>query len=646
MNYLTEDYYRTKINQPEKLYSGLDAYVSSITLKFKSGPGVIRSLLESADEIDKLADVWKKLTDRELQQRLAQYREVFRRRRKNHQQDLFAAAAAIREAARRTLGLNPYIVQLAGALAMYNGYVAEMATGEGKTLTAALTAVLHGWTGLPCHIITVNDYLASRDAKWLKSFYEYCGVTVGCVTASMETEQRRQNYKSDVTYTTSKEVVADFLRDRLAMGSLQRAQRRCLAGLLNDSDMFGRRLVMRGIYAAIIDEADSILIDEAVTPLIISRSHENLPFVSACKEADMVAASMEPGIDYSIDQKYKEIELTPQGRERIVFTSDVGIGRRTELVEQALTAREFFHRDNQYIVKDGKVVIVDELTGRLMPQRSWRAGLHQLVEAKEGLDITAPTETMARLSFQRFFRFFTKLSGMTGTASESSEELWQIYKLPVVSVPENKPCQRIVYPAKIFKHSELKWQAVLDEIIETHRQGRPVLVGTRSIIASQELSRRLDAAGLPHRLLNAVHHQEEAGIIAKAGESSAITIATNMAGRGTDIKLDKTSVKNGGLHVIATEGHESKRIDRQLFGRSARQGDPGSARSFISLEDDLIKRYLPAPVKRVSRKLKPQLLLFLAQKNSQRIAFHRRRTVLNTDTWLDDSLSFAASDVL
>lgn len=661
MSFLTKDYLRTAIKNPPSVLTGLDSWVQAMFGMYKGGNHTVLELLKSADEIDAQASHWKDMSDEALSDNLVEFKESFRRRKKGYEGLVPKAFAAIREAADRRLGLRPYVVQLAGALALHRGYAAEMATGEGKTLTASLPAIVNGWIGLPCHIITVNDYLANRDAEWLAPLYKFCGVSVGCVTSDMEPEARKEGYNHDVTYTTSKEIVADFLRDRLWMGNLQKAGRRQIASLLGRQSDVERGIVMRGIHFAIVDEADSILIDEAVTPLIIARATPDNVFVEACKIANDIAATLKAGVDYRIDRKYNEINLDPKLKGRIeerlkqspgMFS---GAGTRLELIRQSLTAREFFHCDSQYVIQDGKVVIVDEFTGRMMPQRTWQAGLHQLIEIKENIPMTQPSETLARLSFQRFYRFFRKLSGMTGTARESALELWSIYQLPVVSIPENKPCRRKEYPTRVFPDQKSKWQAILEEIIDMHGQGRPVLVGTRNVKASEELARRLDETGLAYRLLNAVRHKEEARIVALAGERAAITIATNMAGRGTDIRLDPGVAEIGGLHVIATECHESRRIDRQLFGRSARQGDPGSARSFVSMEDELIRRYTPDPLRRLiksslERKMRGSRwagvkLVKWAQSTAQRIAFLRRRSVLRMDTWLDDSLSFAHGDV-
>ncbi|MBT5059686.1 MAG: hypothetical protein HOM68_24280 [Gemmatimonadetes bacterium] len=661
MSGLTEDYRRTEIRTPDPILSGLDAWVYNVEGKYRRRTTQTAKLLAAAEEIDAAAPLWKDKTDGALRASLVDFREVFRRNRPGFEEQLPSAMAAIREVADRRLGLRSHLVQLAGALALYRGTVVEMATGEGKTLTAGLIAVVWGWIGRPCHIVTVNDYLADRDAGWLEPLFKFCGVSVGRVTGEMDPQARREEYRSDVTYTTSKEILADFLRDRLRLDTLQNANRRqiqALSGRLQDME---RGLVMRGIHTAVVDEVDSILIDEAVTPLIISRETPNEPFIEACREAQKVAATLRPGVDYRVDQQYKDIDLLRgQEDELVQKTGNMprlfrGRSQHRELVQQALKAREFFHRDTQYVIQDGKVVIVDEFSGRLMPQRTWSAGLHQSVEAKEDITVTAPSETLARLSFQRFFRFFHRLAGMTGTAKEASGELWHIYGLPVVSIPPNRPCQRKIYPRRIFAEQEPKWQAIVQEVAERHAMGQPVLVGTRSVRASEELSARLHKLGLSFRVLNAIRHREEAGIIAQAGERGSITVATNMAGRGTDIRLGTGVPRLGGLHVIATECHEATRIDRQLFGRCARQGDPGSARSFVSLEDELLCRYVPAPARNSIKKVlrlkgfastwAAEQIVRWAQRRPQAMAFHRRKTVLRTDTWLDDSLSFAPGDV-
>lgn len=660
---LTEDFLRTEIKTPKPLLNGLDASLYIWYGKYKARKRPEDRFLQSAAEIDKLSPFWRSLGNDELKAKLAELKSIFRRQNPDCESVLPQAMAAIREAARRTIEYNPepYIEQIAGALSLNKKYILEMATGEGKSLTAALTAVLWGWIGKPCHIITVNDYLADRDSKWHSPLFKLCGVTTGAVTGEMQHKERKEGYHHDITYTTSKEIVADFLRDRLILGPFQKVNRRQIRKILGALGASELSLVMRGIHSAIVDEADSILIDEAVTPLIISKPQSNEPFVEACRIANELSKLLQTDTDYRIDVKYKEIELLPECDKHLAEASPQiprmyqGMGHRKELIRQALTAKEFFNRDSQYVLQDGKVVIVDEFTGRLMPQRTWRSGLHQLIEAKEGMPITPPSETLARLSFQRFFRFFHKLAGMTGTAREAASEFWHIYGLQVVTIPTHAQCRRIDLPRKIFLTSEAKWDAIIDEITAVHATGRPVLVGTRSVKASEELSARLMEKSYPHRVLNAIRHQEEARIIAHAGERGTITVSTNMAGRGTDIKLSDGVSELGGLHVIGTECHESGRIDRQLFGRCARQGDKGTARSFVSMDDELVVRYVPGILRRsvenmigksgTNAQWFAEQTVKRAQSAAQKLAYRRRRSVLKMDTWLDDSLSFAQGEV-
>jgi preprotein translocase subunit SecA len=656
LNLPTRDYRRTHVETPERLHQGLDALVHGLA-GWRKRATVGRDLQREADRITELAGELVHLSDRRLRERLDEARTHFRRQAPGCEEALPEALACMVEAAHRTLGLRPYPVQVMGALALHRGYLAEMATGEGKSLTACLPSVLAAWTGRPFHFVTVNDYLADRDAVEMAPFYTFCGVTVGCVQGPMEPRERRANYDRGVVYTTLKELVADFLRDRLIFGALNDPSRRLLRQLLQPGLRDPEGVVLKGLDTAIVDEADSVLIDEAVTPLIISRARENSSLVSACTTACAMAQALRTPADYLVEPKYKEIILTKEGSRRVEEQSRLLQGiwrapdRREELIRQALTAREFYRLDQQYVIQEGKIVIVDEFTGRLMPNRTWREGLHQAVEAKEGLSVNDPSETLARLSFQRFFRLFRKLSGMTGTASEASAEFWHIYGLPVLAIPTHRPCLRTVLPDTAFAREADKWEAIVAEIARWHKTGRPVLVGTRSVQASERLAAMLSGRGLAFNLLNAVRHKEEAQVVAAAGEEDRITISTNMAGRGTDIKLGRGVAAMGGLHVIATERHESGRIDRQLFGRCARQGDPGSVQAFMSAEDELIRRFVPAPLRnRLANALSlgapgaalmAKTALFHAQRAAQRLAYRQRRNVLKMDTWLEDALSFA-----
>jgi preprotein translocase subunit SecA len=656
----THDYRRSDFRVPARPLTGLDEMVNRLAGQYHRRGGVLKSLRHEAEAVLAKEGHWGELSNAELQRRLHEFREGFRRGGRRSGELVLSAVGAIREAADRQLGLRPFPVQIMGALALHRGFLAEMATGEGKTLTAGLAAVLAGWSRHPCHIITVNDYLVERDAKWLESLYHFCGVRVGVVTAPIPWSERVKGYACDVTYVTSKELLADFLRDRLCLGRLQDPTRRLIRRMLQPQAQGG--LVLRGLHTAIVDEADSVLIDEAVTPLIISTSRQNETLREAARLAQGVIRGLEPERDYRCDPRYKEIELTSTGLSKLVREAAHlpglwrGEDRRLELVIQALVAREFYHRNRQYIVESDKVVIVDEFTGRPMPQRTWQAGMHQAIEAKEGLPVSDPAETVARLSFQRFFRCFWRLSGMTGTAREAAPELWQIYGLPVIAIPSNRPCIRRQLPDRFFLTEDAKWQAIAAEVKRVHATGRPLLVGTRSVQASEHLSRLLVVEGLEAKVLNATRLSEEAAIVALAGERGRITIATNMAGRGTDIKLGEGIAAIGGLHVIASEWHESGRVDRQLFGRSARQGDPGSAQAFVSLEDELIMRYLAKAGQRVLNTVgrgqmpgRARLLKLgfrMAQGKAQALAFKQRQSVLRSDLWLERALSFAGADTV
>jgi preprotein translocase subunit SecA len=575
-------------------------------------------------------------------------------------QDLDRAFALVREVASRQMGVRPFLVQVAGALALDAGCVVEMATGEGKTLTATLPATVAGWRGRGCHIVTVNDYLAARDAEWMGPIYRFCGLSVASVAQGMPPPQRRAAYEADITYCTNKEVTADFLRDRLALGRLQGLPSAILARIVEGAGSGTDRMVQRGLACAIVDEADSVLIDEAVTPLIISGEAPNPDQVEAFRQAVALAAQLEAGRDYRLNQRYREIDFTAAGKDRLAqLAADLGgiwrgARRREELVNQALVAHAFYLRDKQYIVDENKVVIVDEFTGRLMPDREWRDGLHQAVEAKELLNVNPPKDTYARLSFQRFFRLYRKLAGMTGTAAEGWREFWQIYHMPVVRIPTNRPCIRTYRPDRVFATEEAKWRAIVEEIRLLHASGRPILVGTRSVRASEYLAGLLGEAGMECQVLNAVRHAEEAQIVAAAGQPGKITVATNMAGRGTDIKLGGGVAERGGLHVIATERHEAGRIDRQLFGRCARQGDPGTCQAIVSLEDELVVRHAPhlsASLRRRHGRSEREItsaltrpLFNAAQRRAERLALSQRKAVLQSDNWLDQYLGFAGRE--
>jgi preprotein translocase subunit SecA len=486
-------------------------------------------------------------------------------------------------------------------------------------------------------------------------------VKAAYVDGEMGPADRQRAYLADVTYCTNKEVAADYLRDRLVLGTLRGLPSALLGSMAGDEHHGLDRLMLRGLECAIVDEADSVLIDEAVTPLIISGDSPNAEQIQAYKDAAQLAGELKSRKDFRVDERFLEVTLTHTGRIKLAQRAKTlgpiwkGMRRREELVRQALIARDLYRRDKQYVVQDGKIVIVDEFTGRLMPDRSWRDGLHQAVEAKEGLEVNPLKGTLARISFQRFFRMYRKLSGMTGTAIENRQELWVIYHLPVVKVPTHKPVIRTRGPDRLYANAQAKFRAIVQEIEHIHQHHRPVLIGSRTVGASEQISQMLHERGLENQVLNAVRHAEEAQIIAGAGTLQRITVATNMAGRGTDIKPSQEVKEAGGVHVIATERHEAGRIDRQLFGRTGRQGDPGSVTTYLSLDDELFTRYAPQWVKlllaaRVHGDGAATGWLYRAladyvQGRAERRAFLQRKSVLKADDWLDEYLGFAGREM-
>lgn len=563
--------------------------------------------------------------------------------------------ALVREFADRLLGQRHFDVQLAGGWILLNGMIAEMETGEGKTLTATLPASTMALAGVQVHVITVNDYLARRDAQWMEPVYRACGLTVGIITHGMSPAERQQAYGCDVTYCTNKEVVFDYLKDRLTFGRKPGEVQAKAGRLYRDGEP--NRLLLRGLPFAIVDEADSVLVDEARTPLIISGQGDGNYEGQVYRQSVELAEQMQQDVDFKIEDTSGAITLTEAGRFRLSQLVDGleaiwnGRRRREELVCQALTALHLFHRDRDYLVRDGRVQIVDEFTGRVLADRSWERGLHQMVEVKEGCAPTVQKDTLARISYQRFFRRYHLLAGMTGTAREVSGELWSVYGLRVVGVPTNRPVQRQIFPCQLFAKSEDKWMALVERIADVHSQGRPVLVGVRSVEASLYLSDKLTAHGLSHRVLNAHQDEDEAEIVSQAGELGQITVATNMAGRGTDIRLGPGVAERGGLHVIATEPHAARRIDRQLFGRCGRQGDPGSCELFAALEDEILApsyfakdKVTPLAqlfVQRIAWNWSRRLLVNLAQRRVERRHFHMRAELLQFDEMMEQTLAFS-----
>jgi preprotein translocase subunit SecA len=507
--------------------------------------------------------------------------------------------ALVREAAARKVGKRHYESQLLAGWALLQGRLVEMHTGEGKTLAATLAASAAALAGYPVHVITVNDYLAARDAEEMEPLYRFLGLSVGVVVQGRTRAERRAAYACAITYCTNKELAFDYLRDRVALA--RRASRLHLAlERLHGDATREEDLVLRGLYFGIVDEADSVFIDEARTPLILSATSRSAAAPEDCTRALAVARHLAAGADYSVDLAERSVSLTDAGKTKLAAQAAVLEGvwhsprAREELVTQALSALLLFRRDHHYVVSDDKVQIVDESTGRVMPDRSWEQGLHQMIEAKEGCAPTDARETLARLTYQRLFRRYLRLSGMTGTAREVAREIASVYRLRVVAVPLHRPSRRIYAGTTFCATLPQKWAAVAETVERIACIARrPVLIGTRSVKASEELSRVLTERGIDHALLNAKQDREEAEVVARAGEPGRVTVATNMAGRGTDIRLGPGVAESGGLHVILTEYHDSRRIDRQLFGRSARQGDPGSCEAIVSFEDEIFAVHAP-----------------------------------------------------
>ncbi len=582
----------------------------------------LRKLKPIVEKVNSLEKKYEKFSQEELQSETKRFREMVDKGETLEEKEdildeiLPEAFAVVREAAKRTVDMRPFDVQVMGGIVLHQAKIAEMKTGEGKTLVATMPAYLNALVGKGVHIVTVNDYLARRDAEWMGKIYKYLGLTVGVIQSDMDDKERKEAYLCDITYGTNNEFGFDYLRDNMKYSI--------------------ENCVQREHFYAIIDEVDSILIDEARTPLIISGPSEQSTEIYY--KVDRIIPYLKREVDYLVDEKMHTVTLTESGilkAEKLLGVNNLYAPENMELVHcinQALRAHNLFKRDVNYVVKNGEVIIVDEFTGRLMPGRRYSDGLHQALEAKEGVKIESENQTLATITLQNYFRMYWKLAGMTGTAETEKEEFQKIYGLDVVVIPTNKPMIRIDYPDVIYKTEKEKFKAIVREIEELHEKGRPILVGTVSIEKSEYLSRLLKKKGIPHNVLNAKYHEKEAEIIAQAGRKGAVTIATNMAGRGTDILLGgnpeflareefkrmkkdwrevpreeyeamvqkmKERVKNehdevvklGGLHIIGSERHESRRIDNQLRGRAGRQGDPGSSRFYLSLEDDLMRIY-------------------------------------------------------
>ena len=562
---------------------------------------------------------------------------------------LVEAFALVRDAAKRTIGQRHYDVQLVGGMAIHWRCIAEMETGEGKTLVATLPTFLNALPAKGVHVVTVNDYLAHRDAEWMSPIYQMLGMTVGCVQTGQEDGARRAAYNCDITYGTSKELGFDFLRDELkrfqAGGNAEKKTFEQAFLGRGPVQLDSIRPVQRTHYYAVVDEADSILIDEARTPLIIGANNQpTQEEAAAYYGADQLAATLVRVKEFKYDPAERKAELNAAGRRKVQAVAGhssfaaLTVDGLYEYVERALRAQIAYLRDRDYVVVDNEVVIVDEFTGRMMPGRQWQEGLHQAIQGKEKLEITLETITAARVTVQDFFLRYKKLAGMTGTASSDAAELRRIYKVGVFKVPTNCKGMRVWKPDRVFSTEVEKFQAIAEEIIRLNKNGVPVLIGTRSIERSEHLSKLLTEAGVEHQILNAKNHEIEAQIVAQAGQKGQVMVATNMAGRGTDIKLSPGVADLGGLHVIGTERHESRRIDRQLAGRCARQGDPGHAEFFVSLEDEIIEAFGEKPAARLRKRYRDRgeltstamrRLVFSAQGRKERQHFRDRKLLMN-----------------
>ncbi|OYU86318.1 MAG: prepilin peptidase [Bradyrhizobiaceae bacterium PARB1] len=614
-----------------------------------------RRLARIVPLVDAHLETLAALDDDALKARARDVRRALRGAAKPDIADIALSFALVREGARRIFGYRHFPVQLIGGYALLRGMIGEMGTGEGKTLTVTLAAITAAFEGAPVHILTVNDYLAERDVETLGPLYRFFGLTIGSVVQGMKPEERRAAYACDITYCTNKEVTFDYLRDVIALGA-RRSHLRFKVDSITRADEATQGVVLRGLHYAIVDEADSVLVDEARTPLILSQKAQVEEQADVYAQALELARGLERTRDYLVWEADRTIALTPDAVKRLKpLGGELGGPwrnpvHREELVTQALTALHLMLRDEHYIVRDGKVEIVDESTGRVMPDRFWTDGLHQMIELKEGCEMSGARVTLARMTYQRFFRRYNRLSGLSGTVREVGTELWCVYRLPIAQIPPNRPSKRKMLPAIVTADLDSKWRLIAAKAAELSAQGVPVLIGTRSVATSLTASEYLTAAELPHVVLNAAQDSTEADIIAVAGEAGKITVATNMAGRGTDIRLAEDARANGGLHVIMSEIHETKRIDRQLAGRAARQGDPGTFIPILSMHDPLIdstlsplERWIATNGYRLHGERFGRIAMRYAQRKAEKLHAQMRNSLLRSDEMQNTTLAFTGN---
>ena len=632
-----------------KFLDWLDQWLVGVTSPLRERAR-LRRMYRALPRIEVLGRDYAGITEAELVERVAAFRRVMRRGGLT-QANIERCFAIVREISWRKLGLRHHNVQLLGGLAMLDGRVAEMATGEGKTITAGLAASAAALAGTPVHVITVNDYLAARDLATLKPVYDFLGLTTGLIQSG-DRAGRPQVYASDIVYASNKEVAFDYLRDRMALGQKTGLLHRKLSGfgqVGNESS----QTVMRGLHMAIVDEADSALVDEARTPLIISEESNSVDERDWAEKTFRLIEDLQQDVDYVLLPDRRRIDLTEAGKDRLWTRAEAADGfwrnriRREESARQALSALLLFRRGEHYLVADETVQIVDEFTGRIMADRTWSDGLHQLIEFKEGCKVTPRKRTAARMTYQRFFRRYLRLAGMSGTAYEVKGELGAVYGLSVLAVPTHVPPRRAKLAPIVCATREEKWKRIVQEVETMRTLGRPVLIGTRSVSASQELSLCLDRARIEHAVLNAEQSADEANVIAGAGRVGTVTVATNMAGRGVDVKVDPEALAMGGLHVVLSERHDARRIDRQMEGRTARKGDRGSTRDILSLEDPILDLAPPRLVEWAGRRQgwfrrRAALVLFrVAQMRAERAHASERKDLLDQDRRLGVLLAFS-----
>lgn len=622
---------------------GLDAWVHHARGRYHRRKSLVKRLQKRAAHIHMRAQAMQAWSDAQLDEAMASLAEAVNRAPKDARGQLDEALALICECAWRTLGKRPYVVQIMGALALQQAYLAEMATGEGKTLTIGLAGVLAAWSARPCHILTANDYLAQRDAEAMQPLYVRCGVSVAACLQEMKPQERAEGYRCDLAYVTPKTLLADHLRDALAMR----------AGASENI------VLPRGIHTAIVDEADSMLIDEAVTPLIISAPKPVPGLHEATLWAQLTASKLVARRDYAVDIAQASVRLLKPIDALTAHAPPApkqwrSQERRSDLILQAIKVKELFKPGVQYLVDDDKIVLIDEFTGRLTPERSLSGGLHQAIEAKEGVTLTDPNLPVVQMTFQRFFQRFKRLACITGTAHEAATEFWHIYGMAVIRIPTNRPRQTRYWPLTHHRSREDKFAAIIALARDLSRAGAPVLIGLRSVADSHALSEAMTAVGLQHESLHALNHQREGEIIAAAAQPGTVTIATNMAGRGVDIQLSAPVLAQGGLHVLIAEHNDSRRVDRQLAGRCGRQGNPGQVYRFVALDDKIFLRQLnrwehsglcwasrlPTPLARTAL----NGLIKLCQSRFEKKTYGTRKAMLENEEWLDSALPFNMID--